>query len=31
MVRLSREVMGHEVAEHGPEAVRGRISDPYCF
>jgi uncharacterized protein len=31
MVRLSREVMGHVVAEYGAEEVLRRLSDPYWF
>jgi hypothetical protein len=31
MVRLSREVLAHVVAEHGPGEVLDRLSDPYWF
>src|SRR5688572_6499134 len=31
MVRLSREIMGHVVAEYGAEEVLRRLSDPYWF
>jgi uncharacterized protein len=31
MVRLSREIAGHLVAEHGPESVLRRLSDPFWF
>jgi uncharacterized protein len=31
MVRLSREVVGHLVAESGPEEVLRRLSDPFWF
>src|SRR5438552_2915914 len=31
MVRLSREVMGHVVAEYGADEVLRRLSDPYWF
>jgi hypothetical protein len=31
MVKLSRELMGHVVAEYGPDAVLRRLSDPYWF
>ena len=31
MVRLSREIAGHLVAEHGPDEVLRRFSDPFWF
>src|SRR5689334_8344936 len=31
MVRLSRELLGHVVAEHGPSEVLRRLSDPFWF
>ncbi|RMF84584.1 MAG: DUF763 domain-containing protein [Nitrospirae bacterium] len=31
MVRLAREILGHLVAEHGPEAVLERLADPFWF
>ena len=31
MVRLSRELMGHLVEEHGPDEVLRRLSDPFWF
>jgi uncharacterized protein len=31
MVRLSRELLGHVVAEYGPPEVLRRFSDPYWF
>jgi uncharacterized protein len=31
MVRLSREMMGHVVAEYGSDEVLRRLSDPYWF
>jgi uncharacterized protein len=31
MVRLSREILGHVVAEHGPAEVLRRLSDPFWF
>jgi hypothetical protein len=31
MVRLSREVVGHLVEEHGPAEVLRRLSDPFWF
>jgi hypothetical protein len=31
MVRLSRAILGHLVAEHSPEEVLRRLSDPYWF
>src|SRR5688500_15786964 len=31
MVRLSREVLAHVVAEYGPAEVLRRLSDPYWF
>jgi hypothetical protein len=31
MVRLSREILGHVVAEYGPTEVLRRMSDPFWF
>lgn len=31
MVRLAREVLGHVVAEYGPNEVLRRVSDPFWF
>jgi hypothetical protein len=31
MVRLARKVLAHLVAEHGPEEVLRRLSDPFWF
>jgi hypothetical protein len=31
MVRLAREILGHLVAEYGPEEVLRRLSDPFWF
>ena len=31
MVKLSRELMGHVVAEYGPDDVLRRLSDPCWF
>jgi uncharacterized protein len=31
MVRLSREILGHVVAEHGASEVLRRLSDPFWF
>jgi hypothetical protein len=31
MVRLSRELLGHLVEEHGPDEVLRRLSDPFWF
>jgi len=31
MVRLSREILGHIVAEHGSDDVLRRLSDPFWF
>lgn len=31
MVRLAREVVCHLVAEHGPDGVLHRLSDPFWF
>ena len=31
MVRLSREILGHVVAERGASEVLRRLSDPYWF
>ena len=31
MVRLSREIAGHVVAEHGPDEMLRRLSDPFWF
>jgi hypothetical protein len=31
MVRLAREIVGHVVAEYGPDEVLRRLSDPYWF
>ena len=31
MVRLSREIIRHLVAEYGPQEVLRRLSDPFWF
>jgi hypothetical protein len=31
MVRLSRAILGHMTAEHGPDEVLRRLSDPFWF
>jgi uncharacterized protein len=31
MVRLAREILAHVVADHGPEEVLRRLSDPFWF
>jgi uncharacterized protein len=31
MVRLAREILGHVVADYGPDEVLARLSDPFWF